>query len=211
MDRLEVAPPRTLRFVNQALRVRRDCERATGGTSGSMNQPTAEHALRHLEPLVGEWTFEAKWPSGEPWRGRRKGHLRVARLGGTPAPACDGGASRGARQRLHHWMRCGQRDVLPAVLPRARRLPHLRDEHRRRRVETLAGGRAVFPALHSDLHGRREHDHGTLGDRRRRHQLHDRLDLIFRRVDTERRQRGLAQEVEPVVETRRRCGSARTR
>jgi hypothetical protein len=34
-----------------------------------MDQPTAEHALRQLEPLVGEWTFEAKWPSGEPRRG----------------------------------------------------------------------------------------------------------------------------------------------
>jgi hypothetical protein len=34
-----------------------------------MDQPTAEHALRRLEPLVGEWTFEARWPSGEPWPG----------------------------------------------------------------------------------------------------------------------------------------------
>ena len=34
-----------------------------------MNQPTAEHALRQLEPLVGKWSFEAKWPSGEPWPG----------------------------------------------------------------------------------------------------------------------------------------------
>ncbi|HEX2401737.1 MAG TPA: hypothetical protein VHJ79_17395, partial [Mycobacterium sp.] len=44
-----------------SLRVRRDCERA-GGTSGPMDQPTAEQALRQLEPLVGEWTVEAKWP-----------------------------------------------------------------------------------------------------------------------------------------------------
>ena len=34
-----------------------------------MDQPTAEQALRQLEPLVGEWTFEAKWPDGEPWPG----------------------------------------------------------------------------------------------------------------------------------------------
>jgi hypothetical protein len=34
-----------------------------------MDQPTAEQALRRLEPLVGEWTFEAKWPSGKPWPG----------------------------------------------------------------------------------------------------------------------------------------------
>ncbi len=34
-----------------------------------MDQPTAEHALRELEPLVGEWTMEAKWPDGEQWQG----------------------------------------------------------------------------------------------------------------------------------------------
>jgi hypothetical protein len=34
-----------------------------------MDQPTAEEALRRLEPLVGEWTLEARWPSGEPWPG----------------------------------------------------------------------------------------------------------------------------------------------
>jgi len=48
--------------------------------------------------------------------GWREGQLRVARLGGTSARAWDGRASRGARQHLHHRMRCGQRDVLPAVL-----------------------------------------------------------------------------------------------
>ena len=34
-----------------------------------MDQPTAEQALRRLEPLVGEWTMEAKPPDGEPWPG----------------------------------------------------------------------------------------------------------------------------------------------
>ncbi|HEV2759518.1 MAG TPA: hypothetical protein VGV86_08135 [Acidimicrobiales bacterium] len=34
-----------------------------------MDQPTAEHALRRLEPLVGEWTLEARWPDGAPWPG----------------------------------------------------------------------------------------------------------------------------------------------
>jgi hypothetical protein len=32
-----------------------------------MDQPTAEEALRKLDPLVGEWTLEARWPGGEPW------------------------------------------------------------------------------------------------------------------------------------------------
>jgi hypothetical protein len=34
-----------------------------------MDQPTAKHALRQLEPLVGEWALEGKWPDGEPWPG----------------------------------------------------------------------------------------------------------------------------------------------
>lgn len=32
-----------------------------------MKQPTAEEALRRLEPLVGQWTVEAKWPDGQEW------------------------------------------------------------------------------------------------------------------------------------------------
>ena len=35
-----------------------------------MDQPTAEDALRRLEPLVGEWVLDATWPSGERWSGR---------------------------------------------------------------------------------------------------------------------------------------------
>ena len=34
-----------------------------------MEQPTAEDALRKLEPLVGEWSLEARWPDGQPWPG----------------------------------------------------------------------------------------------------------------------------------------------
>jgi hypothetical protein len=34
-----------------------------------MDQPTAEQALRELEPLVGEWALEASWPNGERWPG----------------------------------------------------------------------------------------------------------------------------------------------
>ena len=30
--------------------------------SEAMDQPTAEEALKRLEPLVGEWTLEAKPP-----------------------------------------------------------------------------------------------------------------------------------------------------
>jgi hypothetical protein len=34
-----------------------------------MDQPTAEAALRALDPLVGEWFLEARAPNGEPWPG----------------------------------------------------------------------------------------------------------------------------------------------
>jgi hypothetical protein len=34
-----------------------------------MDQPTAEAALRRLEPLIGEWKMEAIGPGGEPWAG----------------------------------------------------------------------------------------------------------------------------------------------
>ena len=106
-----------------------------------MDQPTAEHALRQLEPLVGEWTLEARWPSGEPWPGGGRvtfewhasgAHLVQKAMAELPeAPdnisviGCDGAS---------------QRHLHPAVLGRARRLPHLRDEHRQRRVEALARG-----------------------------------------------------------------------
>ena len=35
-----------------------------------MEQPTAEQALRTLEPFVGEWTVEAKGPDGQVWPGK---------------------------------------------------------------------------------------------------------------------------------------------
>ena len=37
-----------------------------------MNQPTAEEALKKLEPLIGEWTMEAIPPGGEPWPGEAR-------------------------------------------------------------------------------------------------------------------------------------------
>jgi len=37
-----------------------------------MDQPTAEETLKRLEPLVGEWTLEAKPPDGPPWPGEAR-------------------------------------------------------------------------------------------------------------------------------------------
>ena len=39
---------------------------------GTMDQPTAEQALKELEPLIGEWTMEAIPPGGEPWPGEAR-------------------------------------------------------------------------------------------------------------------------------------------
>jgi hypothetical protein len=37
------------------------------GRSDAMDQPTAGEAPRRLEPLVGEWTPEARPPHGRAW------------------------------------------------------------------------------------------------------------------------------------------------
>jgi hypothetical protein len=71
-----------------------------------MDQPTAEQALRQLEPLVGEWTLEAKWPDGKPWPGggrvtvewirqpslRRCNEANAAAINDIPEPAIAVGA-----------------------------------------------------------------------------------------------------------------------
>ena len=38
----------------------------------AMAQPTAEEALKRLEPLIGEWILEAKPPDGPPWPGEAR-------------------------------------------------------------------------------------------------------------------------------------------
>ena len=37
-----------------------------------MDQPTAAEALKRMEPLVGEWTMEARPPDGDPWPGEAR-------------------------------------------------------------------------------------------------------------------------------------------
>ena len=37
-----------------------------------MDQPTAEAALKQLEPLIGQWTMEARPPDGDPWPGEAR-------------------------------------------------------------------------------------------------------------------------------------------
>ena len=37
-----------------------------------IDQPTAEQALKKLEPLLGEWALKASSPGGEPWPGEAR-------------------------------------------------------------------------------------------------------------------------------------------
>jgi len=46
-----------------------------------MDQPTAEEALKRLEPLVGEWILEAKPPNGPPWPGEARATIEWHDLG----------------------------------------------------------------------------------------------------------------------------------
>ena len=47
-----------------------------------MDQPTAEDALRRLEPLVGEWSLEASPPGGQPWPGDARATIEWHDSGG---------------------------------------------------------------------------------------------------------------------------------
>ena len=140
-----------------------------------MDQPTAEQALRQLTPLVGEWALEAKWPDGEPWPGGGRvtfeWHASGAHLlerGTAELPDAPDNVS-----------------IIGCAAANGTYFQLYSDERGVCRVYEMSigngewklwrEGRAVLPALHSDLQRRREHDHRTLGDRRRRHQLHDRL------------------------------------
>ena len=107
-----------------------------------MDQPTAEDAVRRLEPLVGEWTLEASPPEGPPWPGDARLY-RVARLRRPPGRALHGRHARSSGRHLHHGLRRGEQHLHPTSLRRARHLPHLPDEHQRGRVEALARGRTV--------------------------------------------------------------------
>lgn len=113
--------------------------------------PTNRRPSVALEPLAGEWTFEANlaqrrgWPGGG--RVAFEGHASGAHLlqrGTTELPeppdnvaiiGCD------AANGTYFQVYSGERGVC--------RL--LRDENRQRRVEALARGRVVLPALHAEL------------------------------------------------------------
>lgn len=91
-----------------------------GGRSGSMGSATGRAgrlATRTTRRRVGR---EARWPDGAPWPGGGR-DLLVAPLEVASRGRGERGPSRGARQRLDHRMRRGQRNVLPAVLRRSRR------------------------------------------------------------------------------------------
>ena len=93
-----------------------------------MDQPTAEHALARLEPLVGEWTIVATWPGGETWPGRATVEWHGS------------GAHLVQRASLEHpqapdnvsIIGCDAPTDVFSCTPMSAALPRLRDEHRRR-------------------------------------------------------------------------------
>jgi catechol 2,3-dioxygenase-like lactoylglutathione lyase family enzyme len=113
------------RLRDAGLRFRNDIVTGPGGCQHPARGPLRQRdravpTRRHLTPAcpTPARTRLAETPGrlGEPAR-------PFLRLGGTSAPAWDGRASRGARQRLRHRMGCGQRDVVPAVLRSIQRDP----------------------------------------------------------------------------------------
>jgi hypothetical protein len=51
------------------------------GKERPVDQPTAEKALKKLEPLVGDWILEARPPGGEAWPGGGRSTLEWHRSG----------------------------------------------------------------------------------------------------------------------------------
>ncbi len=146
-----------------------------------IDQPTAEQALKELEVLIGEWTMEAIPPAGEPWPGEARatfewleGNQLVLERSTVEMPEAPDGicvigcdAANGTYYQLYSG--------------RPRGLPGLRDEHRQRRVEAVARGRALRAALHRNDLGRRQPDRWTLGVRRGSSWETD-FDLVYTRV-----------------------------
>jgi hypothetical protein len=64
-----------------------------------IDQPTAEDALKRLEPLLGKWALDASSPDGEPWPGEgrasfewheSRAHLATAEFGAAGRSPCRG-------------------------------------------------------------------------------------------------------------------------
>ncbi len=140
------------------------------------DQPTAEQALKELEVLVGEWSQEAIPPGGEPWPGEATTtfewlegsdkRLLIERstieMPEAPDSVCVIGCD--AAKGTYYQLYTDDRNVCRVY----------EMSIGQRRVEALARGRALQPALHGqDLRGRQP-DRGTVGGRRGR-RLEDRL------------------------------------
>ncbi|MCA1677801.1 MAG: DUF1579 domain-containing protein [Actinobacteria bacterium] len=140
-----------------------------------MDQPAAEKALKELEPLVGEWTLEAIPPGREPWPGgagatigwHDSGAHLVQRStvempeapNGVSIMGCD--AANGTYYQLYSDGRGVCRVYEMSIGDGEWRL--------------WRGGRALPPALHRQIRGRRQHDRRPLGEGRGQRGVRDRL------------------------------------
>jgi hypothetical protein len=128
-----------------------------------MDQPTAEEALKRLEPLVGEWKLEARSADGEPWPGEGRATIEwhdsgahlVERSTADHPDAPDGisiigcDAANGTYFQLYSDERGVCRVYEMSIGDRG--------------VEALAERRAVPAALHREDQRGREHDRRPLG------------------------------------------------
>ena len=64
------------------------------------DQPTAEDALKELEPLLGEWTLEATPPGGPSWPGEAKATFEWMEGKSAGGRALDDRDARGSEQHL---------------------------------------------------------------------------------------------------------------
>ena len=119
-------------------------------------------ARERLEALVGEWTMEAGPPGGPPWPGAarvtfewfegaplliQRWHVDMPEApDGVAVIGCDGKS--GAYYQLYTDERDVQRIYAMSLT--------------RRRLEALAGGRALLPAVHGPVLRGREDDHRPL-------------------------------------------------
>ncbi len=140
-----------------------------------MGQPTAEEALRELEPLIGEWTLEAIPPGGEPWPGEARATFEwhdsgahvIERSTVEMAEAPNGISIMGcdAANGTYYQLYSDDRGVC-------------------RVYEMIIGdgewklwreGEPFPPAFHRQVRGRRQHDRRPLGVGGGRRKLRDRL------------------------------------
>lgn len=147
-----------------------------------MDQPTAGEALKQLEPLLGEWTLEAKPPDGPPWPGEARATIEwhdsgahlVQRSTVEMPEAPDGISIMGcdAANGTYFQLYSDERGVCRVY---EMSIGDGRWELWREGEPALARGRTIPAALRRDDQRRRRHDRGPLAEGAGREHVGDRF------------------------------------